>query len=77
MNADTGDGRADAAGEDTGEGPEADGGGPASPSAARFVVGAAWRLPVILAAAYQPQGPDLDVAFDIEDEERAPDDTAP
>ena len=30
----------------------------------RLVLGAAWRLPVILAAAYTPDGPDLDQDFD-------------
>lgn len=38
----------------------------------QVAVGAAWNLSVILAAAYVPQGPDLDLAFDLETGEAMP-----
>ncbi|MGN8026995.1 hypothetical protein [Microbacterium sp. 22242] len=43
-----------------------------APRPGRLVLGAAWSLPAILAAAYTPDGPDLDMDFDPDTGEMLP-----
>lgn len=43
-----------------------------APQPGRLVLGAAWSLPAILAAAYTPDGPDLDMDFDPDTGEMLP-----